>query len=350
MSQSKQTLFGLPRADLDHVVRLAERDFRILRGSQILLTGGTGFFGKWLLASLHHAEREIGLEVAVTIVSRDPNRFISQHPELSALARLLSLVFVKADVARFGITGYRPDYIIHAATDTTAFTGEADERERARAIVAGTQRVIELARVAGTKRLLNISSGAVYGAFAAQPGGAREDNYTRAAATTPYGRAKREAETICADSGVDFVTARAFAFLGPLLPLDAHFAAGNFLRDAVRGGPIIVRGDGTALRSYLHPADLVVWLLRLLIRGRRARAYNVGSDESVTTAQLARAIAGATPSRPEVVIQSAQPRGPQNIYLPNITRARDELALDIAIPLRDAIARTMSSLKTRYPA
>ena len=114
---------------------------------------------------------------------------------------------------------------------------------------------------------------------------------------TPYGRAKREAEQLCAESEADFVTARAFAFLGPYLPLDAHFAAGNFLRDALAGGPILVRGDGTALRSYLYPADLVVWLLRMLLRGRRGRAYNVGSDEVVTTAQLARRISPGLSAR-----------------------------------------------------
>jgi dTDP-glucose 4,6-dehydratase len=161
----------------------------------------------------------------------------------------------------------------------------------------------------------------------------------------PYGEAKREAERLCAESGVDFVTARAFAFLGPYLPLDAHFAAGNFLRDARRGGPILVRGDGTALRSYLYPADLVVWLLRILLRGRRARAYNVGSDEVVSTAQLARCIAVAVRRPPEVVIQSVQPQGPQNIYLPDIRRARAELNLDVAIPLQDAIARTLAFLE-----
>jgi dTDP-glucose 4,6-dehydratase len=191
---------------------------------------------------------------------------------------------------------------------------------------------------------LNISSGAVYGAFAGQATGAKEEDYDNSQPLTPYAEAKREAEQRCADSGIDFVTARAFAFLGPYLPLDAHFAAGNFLRDARRGGPILVSGDGTALRSYLHPADLVVWLLRILLRGQRARAYNVGSDKAVTTAQLAHRIAAAVQPNPEVVIQSVQPQGPQNIYLPDITRARAELNLDVAILLQDAIARTLAFL------
>jgi len=204
---------------------------------------------------------------------------------------------------------------------------------------------LELVRKSHARRLLYISSGAVYGAAAGKSSGAAEDDYETAQPLTPYAKAKREAEQLCAESGLDFVTARAFAFLGPYLPLDAHFAAGNFLRDALRGGPIQVRGDGTALRSYLYPADLVVGLLRILMRGERSRAYNVGSDEVVSTAQLARHIADEVNPALEVAIQSAQPQGPHNIYLPDIHRARTELNLDVMIPLQEAIARTVAFLK-----
>jgi nucleoside-diphosphate-sugar epimerase len=98
------------------------------------------------------------------------------------------------------------------------------------------------------------------------------------------------------------------------------------------------------LRSYLHPADLVVWLLRILIRGERTRAYNVGSDEVVTIAQLARHVAAAVHPAPEVIIQAAQAAGPQNIYLPDVTRVCTELGLEAAIPLREAITRTLTFL------
>jgi dTDP-glucose 4,6-dehydratase len=259
-----------------------------------------------------------------------------------------ALTFLRGDIASFSADHRHFDYILHAAADTTAFTSDAEERERSRAIIGGTRRMLDRARNCGA-RLLNVSSGAVYGVFSSQPTGAKEDDYSLAYPLTPYAEAKREAEALCEESNTDFVTARAFAFLGPHLPLDAHFAAGNFLRDARRGGPILVRGDGTALRSYLYPADLVVWLLRILVRGQRARAYNVGSDEVVTTAQLARLIADAAARpgiqpTPEVIIQSVQPQGPQNIYLPNIHRARTELNLDVAIPLHEAIAHTLEFL------
>ena len=341
MGKSQNHLFALPARDLAHILRDAATELQELRGKSLFLTGGTGFFGKWLLGALCHAEAELGLGLCLTVLSRDPAAFLRRHPEAGDVP---ALRFEEGCVADFSLADHRPDYILHAAADTTAFTTQAEESNRSRTIVEGTRHVLDLARKNGARRLLYVSSGAVYGALAGQLSGAKEDDDAAAESLSPYGNAKREAERLCGESGIDFVTARAFAFLGPYLPLDAHFAAGNFLRDALRGGPVLVRGDGTALRSYLYPADLVVWLLRILMRGPRARAYNVGSDEVVTTAQLARHIAAALQPTPEVVIQSVQPQGPQNIYLPDIRRARAELDLDVTIPLQDAIHRTLAFL------
>jgi dTDP-glucose 4,6-dehydratase len=339
----RKALFSIPARDIDDILRLAAADLAVLRGKIVFLTGGTGFFGKWLLAALLHANAEMDLGVEFIVLSRDPHAFAARHPEVD---REPALTFLQGNVADFTAGEGKFDFIIHGAADTTAFTGETEERERSRAIVQGTQNVLDLAQHCGA-RLLNISSGAVYGAAAGKRQGASEDDHAAARPVTPYGLAKREAEALCGESSVDFVTARAFAFLGPHLPLEAHFAAGNFLRDAVRGGPILVRGDGTALRSYLHPVDLVVWLLRILVRGQSHRAYNVGSDEVVSIAELARLIAAAVNPPARVTIQSAEPQGPQNIYLPDITRARTELGLTLTIPLRDAIARTLAPIVGR---
>ena len=340
MRKSQNDFFSLPERDLAHVAHHAAAELEELRGKSLFITGGTGFFGKWLLAALRHAD----LGLRLTVLSRDPAQFLKQNPAWSSYP---ALKFQQGHIADFSLGQDPYDYIVHAASDTTAFTTPAEEKERSRAIVDGTRRVLELAQKSGAHRTLYISSGAVYGTAAGKVSGAAEDDYALAQPLTPYAEAKREAERLCEASGLDFVTARAFAFLGPYLPLDAHFAAGNFLRDVLRGGPIMVRGDGTALRSYLYPADLIVWLLRILLRGGKARAYNVGSDEVVSTAQLAGLIAEVVNPAVEVKIQSAQPQGPHNIYLPDIRRAHTELNLDVVIPLREAIARTLSFLEMK---
>ena len=329
-------MFGIAPHDLAEILRRAGPDLETLRGAKLFLTGGTGFFGKWLLAALTRADTEMNLGLEITVLSRDPGAFLERHPEG------LRWHFLAGHVADSSLPTARFDYLIHAASDTTAISTPDEEAERTRAIVAGTERMLELAKSSGARRMLYISSGAVYGTRRDARHGSREDDFAAAVPASPYAKAKRQAEKLCAGSGVDVVTARAFAFLGPHLPLDAHYAAGNFIRDALRGGPIEVRGDGTALRSYLYPTDLVAWLLGILARGKKGRAYNVGSDEVVSTKELARTVAKTVEPHPEIVVQAVQSQGPQNIYVPDIARARTELGLEVSVPLREAIRRTVA--------
>lgn len=332
-------MFHIAPADLEEIVRLGARDFEALRGTRLFITGGTGFFGKWLLAGLDRADRELGLDLRLTILSRDPRRFAAQWPEVEGRK---GWTLFEGHVAELPVLLERFDYVVHAAADAPAQASEAAETERSRAIVEGTRRVLALAERKGTKRLLFVSSGAVYGAATGKLEGAAEEEFAEAKAVMPYGEAKRAAERACAGSKAACGIARAFAFLGPHLPLDRNFAAGNFIADALRGGAIRVRGDGTALRSYLYPTDLVTWLIAILTRGAAGAAYNVGSDEVVSTRDLARAMAAETSEDARVEIQSTQPQGPQNIYLPNIARAKDELGLRVTVPLREAIRRTLA--------
>ena len=332
-------MFGIAQTDLDEIVRLGARDFEALRGARLFITGGTGFFGKWLLAGLAQAERELKLDLRLTILSRDPKRFATDWPEVKE-QRAWNLF--EGHVAELPALLERFDYVVHAAADGAAQPDDAAEQARSRSIVAGTERVLKLAERPGTKRLLFVSSGAVYGTATGKLEGASEDESRRATPMFPYAEAKRAAEAACERSEADYNIARAFAFLGPHLPLDQNFAAGNFIGDALRGGPISVRGDGTALRSYLYPTDLVAWLIAILVRGRLDTPYNVGSDEVVSTRDLARTIAASTGEDVRVEIQSTQPQGPQNIYLPNIARAEAELGLQVNVPLREAIRRTLA--------
>jgi len=153
--------------------------------------------------------------------------------------------------------------------------------------------VLEFCRQAGTKRMLFVSSGAVYGK---QPATVPHVPETYAGSPDPlapgnaYAEGKRAGEFLCAAfaaaNDLEIPIARPFAFLGPGLPLERHFAAGNFLADALAGRPLAVNGDGTPYRSYMYPTDLTAWLLTILAKGQSGRAYNVGSDEAVTIGEL----------------------------------------------------------------
>jgi dTDP-glucose 4,6-dehydratase len=196
--------------------------------------------------------------------------------------------------------------------------------------------------------MLFLSSGAIYGRQPAAMSGVDEDYlgghdlYSPAAA---YAEAKRAGELLCAmesrRGNLDVTIARCFAFVGPHLPLDRHFAIGNFISDALSHREIVVQGDGTATRSYLYAPEMALWLLTILLEGRSLRPYDVGSDEPVTVAELAKKVAETeSPTLPIRVLGAPVPESARDRYVPCVRRIKSELGLSQKVDLDTAIART----------
>jgi len=296
---------------------------------RIFITGGTGFFGKSLLAAHRGDSREL------VVLSRDPDGFLRNNPEFVGLP---AVTLVSGDVRNFEFPPGEFHAVLHAATPTGARLEAENPAEMRSIIFDGTKRILEFCRKRNVSRLLFISSGAVYGPQEPECERMGEEHPCRPA--TAYGKGKLEAERLCFDSGIPAVIARCFAFVGLYLSLDAHFAAGNFLRDALLNRPVEVRGDGRPLRSYLDASDLVRWLWTLLESGKPGRVYNVGGGDAVSIAELARLCAELrTPALP-VHVADLPGAGPAPRYVPDISRVRDELGLipsvDLAAAFRNA--------------
>lgn len=325
--------------DLDEVLLRAEPLFRRLAGERLFITGGTGFFGRWLLEALLWANDRLHLGLQATVLSRNPGAFARLAP---CLAVHPALAWWHGDVRDFAFPPGRFPLVIHAATAASEKLNRTRPLEMFDTIVDGTRRVLEFAGQADTQAVLFTSSGAVYGRQPPEQEALGEDfagGPSPNTAHSAYAEGKRAAEFLAAASGLPVKIARGFAFVGPHLPLNAHFAAGNFLRDALAGGPITIRGDGTPLRSYLYAGDLVIWLLKILCEGQALRPYNVGSDQAISIAGLAETIAQLADT--EVEILQAAGNGPPERYLPDIQRARRELGVEVLISLPDALRRTM---------
>jgi len=327
--------------DLDHILDHSRPLWEELRDNRVFLTGGTGFFGCWLLESFTCANERLNLGAKIVVLTRDPARFRSKAPHLASDS---SVELVAGDIRDFAFPSGDFTHVIHAATDSAVAPSPIEVVDT---IVRGTEHCLEFAQHAHTRKLLFTSSGAVYGK---QPSEITHVSEEYAGAPDPlnpasaYGESKRLAELQCAlaaqSTGVEAKIARCFAFVGPYLNLDVHFAIGNFLRDQMRGGPIVIKGDGTAFRSYLYASDLMIWLWTILFRAPSSRAYNVGSEDDLSIAELAHEVAATGIPKVDVRIEGTPTGAPPARYVPSTERARLELGLAQHIALPAAIAKT----------
>ncbi len=332
--------------DLEHILERTEALWGEMRGRRIFLTGGTGFFGCWLLESFAWANDRLGLKASALVLTRNPDAFREKAPHLAAHP---AIRFHSGDVRSFAFPDGRFSHIIHAAAESSAALNAANPVLMFDTVAGGTGRALEFGRTCGAEKILLASSGAVYGP---QPPDITHLAEDQPPAPVPlesrsaYAEAKRAAETLCAlyarQYGLNTRIARCFAFVGPYLPLDIHFAIGNFIRDGLAGGPIRVNGDGTPFRSYLYAADLAIWLWTILVKGTTCRPYNVGSENRIALSDLASLVAGQfVPEVSVSVAKEAVPGRPVESYVPGTTRARSELGLEPTVSLKEAVRRTI---------
>jgi dTDP-glucose 4,6-dehydratase len=315
-----------------------------LKGARLFVTGGTGFIGTWVLESLVWLNDHHNLDVSAVVLTRDPAAFARKAPHIAAHA---CISLLEGDVRNFKFPEGRFSIVIHGATDASAKLLAGAPLRMFDTIVEGTRHTLDLAVHANAEKFLLLGSGAVYGELPAPNMHYQESDMSGPNcmdAGAAYAEGKRAAELLCAiyakQHAIEMKVARCFAFVGPHLPIDSHYAIGNFIRDAMNGKPIVVNGDGTPVRSYLYAADLVYWLWAVLLAGRSSVAYNIGSDEAVSIGELASEVDRVLHGGGVRILQGADPGKTAKRYVPSTSRAETELGLGRTVSLEQAIIKT----------
>lgn len=247
-----------------------------LKGARILFAGGTGFVGQWVLRSIMEANRRHSLGISVEILSRNPHQFALKNKDLfdHGMFSLTAADITGRINLQDGFT-----HVIHGASDAKKDVTDNRPADLISSMTTGTDNIMKLA-VRNKAKVLLLSSGAV---FHNVDGG------------NAYSDGKRASESICHayhnQYGLDINIARMYAFSGQWLPIDTHFAIGNFVRDGVNKNDIVVKSDGSPVRSYMHGADMAAWLIRMLAEPVGFNRMVVGSDVPVYMWELATMVA-----------------------------------------------------------
>lgn len=334
--------------DVDFIISKIGKLLLQLKHQRIFITGGTGFFGQWILDTIWTANKTLNLSLDVYVLTRNVSDFANQA---GYLVDDPHFEFIEGDIKNFQFPEGEFKTIIHAATTRAEETyANEDALSKYDTVSIGTRRLLDFAVQAKTKQILWTSSGALYGQ---QPGDVSKISEDYSGSPDPMeveasalGLGKRSAEFLCAYYGkrynIDIKIARCFTFVGPRMQMNIHYAVGNFISDIVMNKPVLVKGDGTALRSYMYISDLIIWLWIILLKGKSSYPYNVGSDEVVSILELAKMISKYGSSKTDVkTLQTKNENTPANSYIPAIDRACTELNLSISTDLNAALKKTI---------
>jgi len=280
--------------DLDHV--LTHVQWEELRNQNIFISGGTGWFGRWMIETLLYANTELDLNCRIVVLT---------HSEW--LSTNKNVVFWHGDIKDVEFPKGEFSHVIHLAVD-------------------GTGRMLEFAKRCNARKFLFTSSGAVYQLH-----------------PNDYAQQKIYDEYWCRSMDLDVKIARCFSFVGPYIPTNKNFAIGNFIGNAINDGKVFIRNsDKTPLRSYLYMADLAIWLWTILLNGKSGVSYNVGGEQEYTVREVGEMVAKLA-NVPVVYLPYEHMESID--YVPFVTHTEEELLLQTWIPLEDAIQRTLEFMK-----
>jgi nucleoside-diphosphate-sugar epimerase len=333
----------IEEGDIAFILESCKDDLGHLKGRSVLITGASGFLAHYLVESWikrYSKEPEGG---RLIVASRRP---ASLEQTFGGRLDIPAVHFLdSSDPSAWGSA--ECDYLVHCASPSDPALYLKDPSATMNDMVGSTRTAIEVARRSSAKRILYLSSGAVYGT---QPrtlplvpetftGGPNLES-----ASSCYAEAKRFCEVLVRTSGVPFVIARGFSFMGPHQDLGSSFAIPDFIRQASTKGSIRIKGDGRAVRSYCYEADAAIILWRLLLRDLAHDVYNIGSDRFVTSIEgLAGRISGlfGVP----FFIDGKRQEGLAQRYVPDCSRQRE--VHDPCIDIEEGLSRTIASMRSR---
>lgn len=340
----------LDATDLDEILANSGTIWEELRNRRVFLTGGSGFFGSWLLEGFCHANRQLGLNARVIVLTRDARRFASKLPHLTEQD---GVEIEEGDFRNFRSPSGPVDYVIHSLVPDVEATYKSSSQNLYEFFADSVTRLLDLVQEKRSHGMLLCSTGAVYAHQALGRPFTEQDSMAQGGhdMSSLYGPIRRSAELIAllrfVDRQLPVKIARGFTFTGPYLQLNTLYAIGNFISDVLNRRAVLIKGDGTDVRSYMYGTDLSVWLWTVLLRGKAGQAYNVGSSQSLTLREIADRASALTSPRLEVIVKGKHdPLLPfKSFYVPDVSKAKHDLNLRENVSFDEALERTYRFFK-----
>jgi nucleoside-diphosphate-sugar epimerase len=348
--------------DLEHIWGNLREEFACLAGKRVLITGGAGFLGHYLVQALLQWNGNSGSSGTIDLTVYD--NFSRGEPAwLAGLKGNRRLTLVRQDVldplpADMGDF----QYIIHAACIASPTYYRKVPIGTMDANVNGLRFLLDYARRRkeegrGVEGFLFYSTSEIYGDPAPENIPTPETYRGNVSCTGPracYDESKRYGETLCVNFaqqfGLPIRIARPFNNYGPGLKISDRRVIPDFARDVLAGRDIVMLSDGSPTRTFCYVADAIVGYFKILVKGRDGESYNIGVEEpEISMADLARKVVSLSRElfgyRGKVVLKASEDKDylvdNPNRRCPVIRKARTDLGYNPSIPLEEGLRRSL---------
>jgi dTDP-glucose 4,6-dehydratase/UDP-glucuronate decarboxylase len=350
------------REDLEYICNNVKDELVKLAGQRLLITGGAGFLGYYLVQTITHWNETVSANQKVDLTVFD--NFVRGKPDwIAGLAKRDQLALITHD-----ITDPLPedmddfDFIIHAASIASPTFYRKYPIETMDANVNGLRYLLEYCRAQKRvgkplKGFLFYSSSEVYGNPTIENVPTPETYHGYVSCTGPracYDESKRYGETLCVNFArqleIPVKIARPFNNYGPGLKISDRRVLPDFARDVLAGRDIIMLSDGKPRRTFCYVADAIVGYYKILVRGIPGESYNIGTSEpEISMAQLAEKVVQISRELFEYPGSFKHQPSLEADYLvdnpdrrcPVIDKARDQLGYSPGISLDEGLKRAL---------
>jgi nucleoside-diphosphate-sugar epimerase len=327
--------YFLPQ-DISEIINSTELDLLKLKNARVVITGASGFIGRWIAKTLIEANKELSLNLDILLISGKTQSFLGFTNSSKVVWKSIDFASTSR-VLNFGFT-----HGIHASTPSNFHTGSEDAINTHNVAINSLESLLSDARISrNCPNLVHLSSGAVYVDSHQYKLRAisEEDPIRSPGEGINYVTTKLILEKLI-DTQTDMKIVkgsnpRLFAFYGPHLPIDAHFAVGNFAKNAIEGKPIEVRGNPATIRSYMYPLDLVSLLIKVLVNPKN-QLINVGSLNPHTVMNVAQKISEIF-GNSEIALQN--PTVEASSYYPSMAAAEEIYGFREQVTFEDGLRR-----------
>ena len=318
--------------------------FSIMKNQTILITGGTGFVGKWVIEMISYINKKSDYNIKLILMARDIEKFKTEVPHLHE-KKFIS--YIEKNTRDISDLPNETDYIIHAAGSPDKRDHISDPIKTIDNSYLGTKALYESAvHLKKLKKIIVLSSHQIYGDN--DSGELIKEDYKGVIKRNLiYSQSKVLTELLSKvfikNNNLPIIIMRPFAFLGPYQSLEKPWAINNFIRDVILGSSVRILGNPTIKRSYLYGSDMAYWILKTLIAGKTNDVYNLGSSQPITLFDLAKLIIKISKKNDTEIINKSSIDDflKNDTIVPDVSKIKKIIGLEEKHTIEQSVYRTI---------